>query len=138
MGKYAPLAEFLKSQGALRIPMTFEEIERVTGTKLPPKAQFQRAWWSNNPSNNVMTKVWLDAGYETEQVDIAARKLVFRRIGGLSEGEGSHSWAVTQHEQRHPLLGMLKDVTILISGVDLTKPADPDWAKNELDWIEDK
>ncbi|MEA2936481.1 MAG: hypothetical protein QOD74_3127, partial [Variibacter sp.] len=61
--------------------MTFAEIERITGSKLPPKAQHQRAWWSNNPSNNVMTKVWLEAGYETERVDMAGRKLVFRRVG---------------------------------------------------------
>jgi hypothetical protein len=31
-----------------------------------------------------MTKVWLEAGFETEQVDMAARKLVFRRVGGAS------------------------------------------------------
>ncbi len=29
--------------------MTFSEIEKVTGVKLPPKAQHHRAWWSNNP-----------------------------------------------------------------------------------------
>jgi len=55
------------------VPVTFEEIERITGTALPPKSQHSRAWWSNNPSNNVMTKIWLDAGFETAQVDISGR-----------------------------------------------------------------
>jgi hypothetical protein len=27
-----------------------------------------------------MTKVWLEAGFKTEQVDIEGRKLVFRRV----------------------------------------------------------
>ena len=60
--------------------MTFREIEKITGAKLPPKAQHHRAWWSNNPDNNVMTKVWLAAGFESAQVDMEGRKLVFRRV----------------------------------------------------------
>ena len=62
------------------MPLTFRDIEKITGVKLPPKAQHHRAWWSNNPDNNVMTKVWLEAGFESAQVDIEARKLVFRRV----------------------------------------------------------
>ena len=60
--------------------MTFAEIERVIGGKLPPNSLNIPAWWSNNPSNNVMTKVWLSAGFRTEQVDVKSRKVVFRRI----------------------------------------------------------
>src|SRR5438034_719397 len=59
MGKYEPLGQFLRKQRAAAVPLTFREIEKITGVKLPPKAQHHRAWWSNNPSNNVMTKVWL-------------------------------------------------------------------------------
>jgi len=78
MPKYAPLGDFLRKQRSAQVPMTFAQIERVIGAKLPP-SQYQRAWWSNNPWNNVMTKVWLDAGFVTEQVDVEGRKLVFRR-----------------------------------------------------------
>ncbi len=62
MGKYEPLGVFLRGQRSEEVPLTFDEIERITGVKLPPKAQHHRAWWSNNPSNNVMTKVWFEAG----------------------------------------------------------------------------
>ena len=79
MSKYEPLGAFLRARAAEETPMRFEEIEKVIGSPLPPKAQNHPAWWSNNPSNNTMTKVWLDAGYRTERVDIAGRKLVFRR-----------------------------------------------------------
>lgn len=78
MGKYEPLGQFLKSQTRDFVPMTFREIENILSAKLPPSKKYP-AWWSNNPSNNVMTKHWLDAGYETESVDIGAGKLVFRR-----------------------------------------------------------
>ena len=88
MGKYEPLGTFLRGQRTQEVPLTFNEIEKITGVKLPPKAQHHRAWWSNNAANNVMTKVWLEAGYESAQVDMSARKLVFRRVAKASEASG--------------------------------------------------
>lgn len=79
MGKYAPLNEHLKAQNKDYLRMTFADIEQVVGERLPASKQYP-AWWSNNPSNNVMTREWLTAGYETEQVDIAGEKLVFRKV----------------------------------------------------------
>lgn len=132
MGKYEPLGQFLRQQRTAEVPMTFREIEKVTGVKLPPKAQHHRAWWSNNPSNNVMTKVWLAAGYESTQVDMAVRKLVFRRIA--KAGEATDGFAepapkpYATKDGRHPMRGALKDITFLVPGVDLTEPACPEWA----------
>lgn len=80
MGKYEPLGHFLKSRPASETPLRFDEIEAIIGAPLPPAAGRHPAWWSNNPSNNVMTKVWLDAGYRTERVDLGGRKVVFRRV----------------------------------------------------------
>jgi hypothetical protein len=125
MGKYEPLGAFLRSQRTQEVRMTFDEIERVTGLKLPPKAQHHRAWWSNNSSNNVMTKVWLEAGFQSAQVDVEGRKLVFRRTGT------PHATLETPPKRkggRHPIFGALRDITRLVPGVDLTEPADPEWA----------
>jgi hypothetical protein len=127
MGKYAPLGAFLRDQRAQEVALTFSQIERITGVKLPPKAQHHRAWWSNNPSNNVMTRVWLEAGYESARVDISARKLVFRRIGKATGAAKPAPEA--KKADRHPLFGALKDVTYIPPGIDLTEPADPDWGK---------
>ncbi len=80
MGKYEPLGHFLKSRPADETPLRFDEVEAIIGAPLPPAAGRHPAWWSNNPSNNVMTKVWLDAGYRTERVDLGGRKVVFRRV----------------------------------------------------------
>ena len=136
MGKYQPLATFLRDQRTPEVQLTFDEIEKITGVKLPPKAQHHRAWWSNNASYNVMTKVWLDAGFESAQVDISARKLVFRRVAkGSDQGsEANGGFAESApkpyatSDGRHPLRGALKDITFLVPGVDLTEPADPEWA----------
>lgn len=78
MGRYEPLRAFLDAQAGDRIQLTFHEIENILGAALPASKRYP-AWWSNNPSNNPMTKVWLAAGFVTEQVDIAGEKLVFRR-----------------------------------------------------------
>lgn len=128
MGKYEPLGIFLRGQRADRVPLTFSQIEKITGSKLPPKAQHHRAWWSNNAANNVMTKVWLDAGFESAQVDVEARKLVFRRIAKASETSGDLAKPYATGDGRHPIRGALRDITFVPPGVDLTEPADPKWA----------
>lgn len=128
MGKYEPLGAFLRNQRAQEVPLTFSEIEKITGVKLPPKAQHHRAWWSNNSSNNVMTKVWLEAGYESARVDMSARKLVFRRVAKAGETSGGLANPYATSDGRHPIRGALRDITFVPPGVDLTEPADPEWA----------
>ena len=125
MGKYERLADFLRRQRATLVPMTFSEIERVIGDKLPPLSPKYPAWWSNNPSNNVMTKEWLRAGFRTEQVDVKARRLVFRRIEAARGDEPS---PIQAPEGQHPMVGALRGSVVVADGVDLTAPADPDWA----------
>lgn len=78
MSKYAPLTHHLETQRASEAPMSFAEIERVLGFPLPASKQYA-AWWSNNPSNNVMTRAWLKAGFKTERVDVSGERVVFRR-----------------------------------------------------------
>jgi hypothetical protein len=131
MGKDEPLGQFLRKQRTQEVPLTFREIEKITGVKLPPKAQHHRAWWSNNPDNNVMTKVWLEAGFESAQVDIEARKLVFRRVAKASATKGFAEPAQKPYatkEGRHPGWGALKGMIRIPPGVDLTEPADPELA----------
>ena len=94
MGKYDRLGAHLRAQPGDAVTMSFSEIERVIGAKLPPRAQFHRAWWSNSPSNNVMTKAWLDAGFRSARVDMAGRKLVFER---MPEAKRENATTAAQH-----------------------------------------
>lgn len=80
MTKYEPLQEYLQSRGLDSIPMTFEQIEQLIGEKLPNSAFKHRPWWSNNPSNSVITKSWLSAGYKTSAVDMEKHKLTFKKV----------------------------------------------------------
>jgi hypothetical protein len=109
--------------------MSFAEIERVIGEKLPPSATAHRAWGSNNPLNNVMTKAWLEAGFESEQVDLDARKLVFRRVSSPARSPKPPAAAPSRHALavKAALFGWLRG-TVTSTG-DLTEPADPDWAE---------
>src|SRR5215831_9434101 len=104
MSKYAPLGDFLRRQRSKMVPMTFEEIERIIGAKLPNSQRYP-AWWSNNPWNNVMTQVWLDAGFETEQVDVQGHKVVFRRVREVSPN--SENSGAQNSSGHHPAYGCL-------------------------------
>ncbi len=126
MSKYARLGEYLKHQSKEQVPMTFAEIERIARVKLPRSSRY-RAWWSNNDFNSVMTKVWLAAGYKSEQVDMEARKLVFRRVHGPNAGPPPPDEAGSDLPF-HPLYGAMKGLVRVMPGADLTQPADPDWA----------
>jgi hypothetical protein len=129
MGKYEPLSDFLKKQPTDEVRLSFRQIERIIGQKLPPKAQHYRAWWSNSASNSVMTKAWLDAGFRSEKVDMERRKLIFRRTdhrGLAGTSPASDSGATPK---RHPLIGWMKGTITIAPGVDLTEPADPHWGE---------
>jgi hypothetical protein len=125
MSKYAGLGDYLKRQHRETVPMTFSEIEKITGTKLPPSARKHRPWWSNNPHNSVMTKVWLEAGFASEQVDLTKRKLVFRRVRTPKASEGQEAGG---EKPFHPLCGLMAGLVRVMPETDLTQPADPDWA----------
>ena len=79
MSKYAPLAAHLRESERDSVAMTFGKVEATIDAPLPPSAYRHRAWWSNNPSNNTCTRAWLDAGYETTEVDMKSRTLSFRK-----------------------------------------------------------
>ena len=106
MSKYAPLTAHLRSSGQGEIPMMFGHIETIIGARLPASAFRHRAWWSNNPTNSVVTRAWMEAGYVSADVDMARRTLVFRKStpGAVSEGAGRGHRGSTGRELLFPRL----------------------------------
>ncbi len=126
MSKYDPLLSYLSQSDDDAVPMGFSEIEHVLGFELPPSSRRQRAWWSNNPTNNVMTRAWLDAGFETANVDMAGEKLMFKKM--RSAAKKPLPVAGDNTPRRSPLFGALQGMLTLPADLDLTQPADPHWA----------
>ncbi len=80
MSKYEPLTAYLRNQPFGEVRVGFGDLEKILGFKLPSSAGQHRAWWSNNGSNNVMTKAWLSAGFRTRDVDMENERLTFERV----------------------------------------------------------
>jgi hypothetical protein len=130
MGKYTPLRDFLIDQDQPVVSMSFEQIEELIGQPLPP-SKANRAFWSNNPDNNVMTREWLAAGFLAESVDIRRGSLLFRRKEErpvMFPGETSKAME-QKPTGKDPLFGCMRGTLKLLPGVDYTKPADPNWGK---------
>lgn len=127
--RYAPLTAYLRGVGQPRVAMTFEEIEALVGHPLPASARRHRAWWSNNPTNSVITWAWLAAGYKSEQVDMEAGRLVFRREGeaGANTPEAPPAPFTDRATLLKALYGALKGTVTVSDATDLTAPTATDW-----------
>jgi len=125
MSKYDPLRNHLASRGNTFVPMSFDEIERLLGFPLPPSSRRHRAWWSNNASNNVMTKAWMNAGYLTEDVDLEKEHLVFHRVEKASPSVTART--ATGGSRHHDLIGVLRGMATVEKGYDLTAPLEAEW-----------
>ena len=78
MGKYDPLRELLRINGAPSFMLSFDEIEKAIGGALPASAREHQAWWSNEAGGrHVQSNAWMDAGYRVERVDQIARHVRF-------------------------------------------------------------
>lgn len=76
MSKYEPLHEYLRRSGQSSVRLTFAEIEKVLGDKLPASAYKYSAWWANG--SHVQANAWLDAGYNAD-ADLNTQIVVFSR-----------------------------------------------------------
>ena len=143
MSKYEPLTIFLQAQRLDRLIMSFADVERELGFKLPPSAYVHPAWWANEQSSHVQARAWIRAGFETEQVDVGSKKLVFRRVttssavrpstpAGMAE-TGREFVGAAQNVARHPLIGWMKGTFSIEPGYDL---AQSPFSQEELDEME--
>lgn len=131
MSSYSPLTRHLLAQQMDVVHLSFAEIETIIGRKLPRSASTHRSFWSNNGSNNVMTRAWLSAGFSSEQVNLPGQTLVFRRLkeqaamSGFNEAQAPFETESKDVPDKLALFGWMKGTITFAPGLDLTEPADP-------------
>ena len=144
MTQYAPLTHHLKASTESRVAMGFAEIERLLGFPLPRSARSHRPWWANSDHGHVQSRAWLDAGFASREVDLAAERLEFVRLNAMATGMAEQPppvWAKEANPPsapsgRHPLIGCMAGTMTVMPGVDLTEPT---MSEQEIeDWLEQK
>lgn len=131
MSKYAALTRHLSSKAGSRVSMTFSDLEAVLGFRLPASARTHRPWWANSGHGHVQARGWLDAGYQSEQVDLEHEKLVFVRLNTVEPPLAGGA----APEGDHPIFGCMAGMITMPEGTDLTEPA---YADAEMDGILDR
>jgi hypothetical protein len=94
MGKYEPLTHYLEKRGGETWDAEFAEVEQILGFPLPRSAHDYPAWWANQQPGHSQTRGWRDAGWETGQVDLAAKRVRFRRCAGAKGAPSRDSRSV--------------------------------------------
>ena len=84
--EYERLARYLRDQPAAtsRVTVIFRQIETIIECELPPSARKHRPWWANDASHSYT--VWLEAGWETRDVDMRSERVTFVRAARGSRG----------------------------------------------------
>ncbi len=79
MTKYIKLHQFLSDLTDDQWSASFSKIESILGFHLPQSARSYPAWWNNTRKGNSHAAAWLDAGRETEGLNLTAERVTFRR-----------------------------------------------------------
>lgn len=80
MSKYNPLRAHLDALQGNEWRASFNDIENVLGFKLPASAYEYQAWWANQSgSGHTQSAAWQEAGWKTEDLDLARRTVKFVR-----------------------------------------------------------
>jgi len=78
MTKYNPLGSYLKYQSVTLVRLSFAEIERILGFKLPSSAYLYPAWWSNTLSHRLGLTL-AAYGFRSRDLDLSAQRISFLR-----------------------------------------------------------
>jgi hypothetical protein len=80
-GKYGPLADFLGNcrradKGALAVTLSFGQIERIIGCKLPASARNGPSFWGNDLTH-AQARTWIGEGWRSRDVSVDNQVVTF-------------------------------------------------------------
>ena len=80
-GKYDALTGYLRYRAVFTdtVKLSFPKIDGIIGDNLPLSAYRNENWWSNSPSS-AHAKAWLNAGWETREVNLQKGYVVFQKL----------------------------------------------------------
>ncbi|MBU9322035.1 HNH endonuclease [Burkholderia gladioli] len=116
MSKYALLGDYLRKETGSEITLTFDQIEQIIGTNLPPSAAKHDEWWQNSTpgtDSHVQALAWMTTGWRKLRVDRSARYVTFARAGSNPDAEALESLAPRRKEV---IYDILKRANISVEG----------------------
>jgi hypothetical protein len=99
--------------------MTFAEVDELVGP-LPDSAYRHRAWWGNNDAS-VQAKAWLDASWQVQSVNQAAKEVVFAPVGLNQTRNASRSAAGRLTPYIDPQISVGLEARARVMGLDSGK-----------------
>lgn len=80
MTKYSALSQHLSALSINSVSLTFSEIEKIIGDKLPSSAFKHHAWWANeSDGTHTWAHLWQAAGWLKDYIDFERQTVRFRR-----------------------------------------------------------
>ena len=82
-GKYTALENYLRDlpPDQTEVTLSFEQIERIVGARLPPSAYEYQQWWDHEKEgNHVNARAWANAGWKVQSIDFNQKQARLVRI----------------------------------------------------------
>jgi hypothetical protein len=96
VSKYTAIRDFLACSGRETVTVSFDELGAMVSGGLPRSAFEYDAWWrdaSLDSSHVQSVSGWLAAGYRVESVNLASKRVTFRRTRSTLSDTVADSWA---------------------------------------------
>lgn len=77
--KYHKLKHFFAKCTSASVTLTFKEIEKISGAKIPETARKNKQWWYPRKEYNRIAEAWITEGYCMKKLNLDKGKVTFHR-----------------------------------------------------------